>query len=95
MDNFLFAIAGILNSIFDILFWLILFRSIISWVNPDPYNQIVQFLIRITEPVLAPIRNAMPYIGGVDVSPIVAVLSIHYLGKVFLVESIRDLALNF
>lgn len=95
MDNFLFAIAGILNSILDILFWLILFRCIISWVNPDPYNQIVQFLIRITEPVLAPIRNAMPYIGGVDVSPIVAVLAIHYLGKVFLVESIRDLALNF
>ena len=68
MDNLLFAIAGILNSIFEIYSWLLIGRVIISWVNPDPYNPIVQFLIRITEPVLEPIRNAIPSFGGIDLS---------------------------
>jgi len=95
MDNLLFAIAGILNSIFEIYSWLLIGRVIISWVNPDPYNPIVQFLIRITEPVLEPIRNAIPSFGGIDLSVIVAWLAIHYLGQVFLVRQLIDLAHSF
>ena len=90
MDNLLFAIAGILNSIFEIYSWLLIGRVIISWVNPDPYNPIVQFLIRITEPVLEPIRNAIPSFGGIDLSVIVAWLAIRYLGQVFLVRQLID-----
>ena len=43
-----------------VFYWLILIRAIISWVNPDPLNSVVQFLYRVTEPVLEPIRRRLP-----------------------------------
>ena len=52
--NFLHAIAMVLDFILSILWSLILVRALISWVNPDPYNAIVQFLYRVTEPILQP-----------------------------------------
>jgi YggT family protein len=56
----------------------VLFRS--SWVNPDPYNPIVQFLTRITEPVLRPLRKLVPaYRLGIDLSPLIAILIIYFL----------------
>ena len=51
---------------------IIFARALISWVNPDPYNQIVIFLYRVTEPVLRPIRRILPFRNiGVDLSPII------------------------
>jgi len=45
LSNFLLALAKILDIAVTILFWLILIRALISWVNPDPYNPIVEFLL--------------------------------------------------
>ena len=59
--------------------WIIIVRALISWVNPDPYNPIVRFLYQITEPVLYAIRKRLPYIGGIDISPIVVLLVIMFL----------------
>ena len=72
--------------------WLILLRALLSWVNPDPYNPIVQFLYRVTEPVLLPIRQRLP-LSPVDVSPIVAFLVILFAQK-FVVQSLLDLAVQ-
>ncbi len=93
LSNFLIAIARILEVTLSVLYWLILIRALISWVNPDPYNPIVQFLYKATEPILSPIRMILP-LGlrfGMDISPIIAFLAIIFL-KSFLVRTMLDLA---
>ena len=95
LSNFLVAAARILDIILTILYWLILIRALISWVNPDPYNPIVQFLYKTTEPILYLIRKILP-LGirfGIDISPIIAFLAIMFL-KSFLVRTLIDLALR-
>jgi YggT family protein len=65
--------------------WVIIAAALISWVNPDPYNPIVQFLRRVTEPVLRPIRNVLGrYQTGLDFSPLVAILIIQFIQQVIL-----------
>jgi YggT family protein len=95
LSNFLVALAHILDILLTICYWLILVRAIISWVNPDPYNPIVQFLFKATEPILSPIRRILPagLRWGIDVSPIIAFLAIIFL-KSFLVKTVFDLALR-
>ncbi len=95
LSNLLIAIARILDVILTMLYWLILIRALISWVNPDPHNPIVQFLYKTTEPMLYPIRKILP-LGlrfGIDISPIVAFLAIMFL-KSFLVMTLLDLAIK-
>ena len=55
LANFIDALAYIVGILLMIMYWLILIRALLSWVNPDPYNPIVQFLMRTTEPVLEPV----------------------------------------
>jgi len=71
--------------------WVIIIRALISWVNPDPWNPIVQFLHRATEPVLQPIRRLIPMSFGLDISPVIAILGIYFL-QIFLVQSLYQLA---
>ena len=73
--------------------WLIIIRAVISWVNPDPYNPIIQFLGRATDPVLDTIRRRVGIIGGIDVSPILAILLIIFL-QYAVVETIRDFGMR-
>ena len=58
--------------------WLILGRVILSWVNPQPRNELLLWVIRLTEPVLGPLRRLIP-IPGIDLSPLVAWLLIQLL----------------
>lgn len=90
IGNLIIAIAQILNILLNIVIFLIFFRAIISWVSPDPYNQIVQFLYRSTEPILDPVRRFLPTgVGRIDFSPIIAFLIIVFLQS-FLVASLND-----
>ena len=95
LSNLLVAVANIFNILLTIVYWLILIRALISWVNPDPYNPIVQFLYKTTEPILYPIRKILPStLGfGIDISPIIAFLAIMFL-RSFLVNTILDLAIR-
>lgn len=90
LSNFIRALASIVDIVLSIFYWLILIRALISWVNPDPYNAVVQFLYKATEPVLTPIRRLLPSMG-IDVSPIIAFLLIIFL-KGFIVSSLVDLS---
>ncbi|MDG2005796.1 MAG: YggT family protein [Thermodesulfobacteriota bacteirum] len=94
ITNLILAIANVLNLILSLFVWLIIIRALISWFNPDPYNTLFQFLYRITEPVLSIVRNAMPNLGGIDISPIVVLLAVEFL-KSFLVKSLVQLAYTF
>jgi YggT family protein len=95
LSNFLTALAAVLNILFTIMYWLILIRAIISWVNPDPYNPIVQFLYKTTEPILAPLRKLLPlqFSIGIDISPLIAFFIIIFL-KGFLVSTLIDFAVR-
>ncbi len=90
LSNFLSALATVLNLFLSLFYWLILIRALISWVNPDPYNPLVQFLLRTTEPILHPIRRLLPAMG-IDIAPIIAFFAIIFL-RSFLVSSLDDLA---
>ncbi len=65
----------------DIYSYVIIASALISWVSPDPRNPIVQFLHRVTEPVLAPVRRMLPpwKTGGLDLSPIIVLIAIQIL----------------
>ncbi|PKN66785.1 MAG: hypothetical protein CVU54_17910 [Deltaproteobacteria bacterium HGW-Deltaproteobacteria-12] len=92
LSNFVIALARILEVVLTIYMWIIIFRAVISWVNPDPYNKIVILLYRLTEPVLGPVRRKLPWRNmGIDLSPIIVMLVILFL-QYFLVESIIGLA---
>ncbi len=92
--NFFEALAVVVGVLIEILWWLIIIRALLSWVSPDPSNQIVQFIERATEPVLSPFRRLIPaYRIGIDLSPIVALLFLYFL-KVFLIQTLMGIALR-
>ena len=93
--NFLNAAAKILDMALYFFMWVVIIRSLISWVNPDPYNPVVQFLTRVTEPILNPIRRLLPtYSIGIDLSPLIAILIIYFMRE-FLVRSLIEIAIRF
>jgi len=89
--NFLSAAAQILNIALTLYLWLIIIRALLSWVNPDPYNPVVRFLYQATEPVLYRVRRIIPYLGGIDLSPIIVILVIYFV-KAFLVTTLLEIA---
>jgi YggT family protein len=60
---------------------LIFFRAILSWFPIDPRNPLVTFLYEVTEPILAPLRNVIPRIGMIDITPLVAIILIQIIGQ--------------
>jgi YggT family protein len=91
VGNFIAALAKIIDMGLSLYMWIIIGRSLISWVNPDPYNPIVRFLYRSTEPVMAPIRRWLPLRNmGIDISPIILIAAIIFLQS-FLLKSMMEL----
>jgi YggT family protein len=89
--NLILSIAQILNFLLDIYFWVIIIASLLSWVNPDPYNPIVRFLYRVTEPALRPIRRLIGNrLGPIDISPLIVILIITFIQR-FLIVSLMDI----
>jgi YggT family protein len=91
LSNLVNAIAVVLDMVLHLAMWLIIIRALISWVSPDPYNPIVQFLIRTTDPILRPLQRLIPPISGLDLSPLVAIFLIYFL-QAFLVNTLHDIA---
>jgi YggT family protein len=84
------AIAQGIDIFLSFIYWLILIRALISWVSPDPYNPIVQFLYRTTDPLLDRIRRFLPPLP-IDISPIIAFIIIYIL-KNFIIRVLMDIA---
>ena len=84
------AVLDIVLTILDLYVWLLIASAILSWLIAfnvvNTRNQFVsaiaEFLFRITEPVLGPIRRALPSLGGLDISPIILILIIMFLQRV-------------
>src|SRR5579864_5005579 len=84
------AILDIVLIVLDLYVWLLIAAAILSWLIAfnvvNTRNQFVssvaEFLYRITEPLLRPIRNLMPDLGGLDISPIILILIIMLIQRV-------------
>jgi YggT family protein len=84
------AILEIISLILDLYVWLLIASAILSWLIAfnvvNTRNQLVaaiaEFLYRITEPVLAPVRNFLPSLGGLDISPIIVIIIIIFIQKI-------------
>lgn len=91
LSNFLMATAQILDIALTIYMWIIIIAALITWVNPDPYNPVVRFLYKATEPILRPIRKRVNLGIGIDISPIIVILIILFLQS-FLVKTLAQTA---
>lgn len=73
--------AGLINLLVLLLYlytWVIILRAVVSWTSPDPGNPLIQLLVKVTEPVLKPLRTLVPpaKLAGIDLSPILAIVVI-------------------
>jgi len=59
-SGFSSGIIGILIGLVNLYMWVVIIRVLISWINPDPYNPIVQFLRGVTDPAIETIRRFVP-----------------------------------
>lgn len=94
IGNFLIALATVVKLALSFYMWIVIARAVLSWVNPDPYNQIVRIIHNLTEPILSQIRKKLPVnYGGIDFSPIIVFLGIIFLQE-FLVASLKGLGIS-
>ncbi len=95
LKNLVLALASVLDWAITIYIWIVIIRALISWVQPNPYNPIVQFLHVVTEPLLAPIRyflmRWMP--PGLDLSPMVLILLLVLIQR-FSIPTLYELAMR-
>jgi YggT family protein len=91
LANLVLTVARTLELVLWAYFWIIIARTVISWVSADPYNPLVRFLYRVTEPVLEPLRRRLPTAAGLDFSPLLVLLALRVVDW-FLVDSLYDLA---
>ena len=71
-------IASLLSFVARIYILLLIVRAVVSWFPIDPYSSLYRFLVKVTEPILAPIRSILPE-TGIDFSPILAILLIQII----------------
>jgi YggT family protein len=93
-NNFMMAIAQLVEFLLVAYMWIVIGRAVISWVNADPSNPIVRFLYEVTEPLLRRIRRLLPVsMGSIDFSPMILILAIMFLQN-FLVPTLKRLAMG-
>ena len=83
-------VLWLIDTLITLYIWVLIGQVILSWLvtfkvvntqNPI-VNQIGTVLFRLTEPVLGPIRRLLPNLGGLDISPIIAVIALIFIEKV-------------
>jgi YggT family protein len=100
MENGMLALIKTLVLALDLYWWILIASAIFSWLYAfnvvNPRNQFVgtvgNFLFRITEPVLAPVRRFLPDLGGIDISPIIVLLLIFFIRE-FLLTTVAPLVI--
>ena len=81
------SLAVLIDKVIDIYTWIVIAGAIMSWlvafgvvnVNNRAIRMVVEVLYRLTEPVLRPIRNILPNLGGVDISPVILLLGLFFI----------------
>jgi YggT family protein len=86
------ALLDVILMLLNLYVWLLIAAAVLSWlvafnvvnVRNQFVGMVADFLYRITEPVLRPIRNIMPNLGGLDVSPVILILIIYFIQQVII-----------
>ena len=73
------SVIGLVGLLINIYFFALLAMIILSWVAPGSNHPAIYLLHQITEPVMAPVRKALPAMGGMDFSPILVFILINVL----------------
>jgi YggT family protein len=85
LKEILSSIITVVSYILYVYMWIVILRAIISWVSPNPYNPIVNFLYTATEPVLRYVRRIMPpFWGSIDLSPLIVLVVIEMVRRFLL-----------
>lgn len=81
-------LANIIDKTILVFTILIIARALISWVPQlvDPRGPIAEFLITVTDPILAPIRAVMPRMGMLDLTPLIAILLLRLIGTILIAQ---------
>lgn len=81
---FIWSLTELISSIINVFIYSIFATVIISWINPGAYNPVVSLLNKVTEPVMKPFQRLIPPMGGMDLSPIVALLALQVIKMLLL-----------
>lgn len=87
---FALSLVGVMSAMLDIFFYALMLHVILSWVNPN--SPIAPVLHSITHPILGPIQRVIPTMGGIDFSPLVAILLLQMLNVSVIGTLTRSLA---
>ena len=74
----------LLDALIDLYILAVIVRVVLSWINFDPHNPFVKFLIQITEPVLSKIRQVVPAISGIDLYTMILIFGLYLLRNLLL-----------
>lgn len=82
------SFAVVILGIIELYKWVIIISALLSWVQPDPNNPIVQMLDRLTKPAYVAIRKVIPTVfGGIDLAPLILIFALifaqTFLSKLF------------
>lgn len=84
------SFVQLLDLLFNVYFFAIIIRAVLSWVNPGSYNPAVSLLYSLTEPLLRSSRRFLPPIGGIDLSPLIPLIGIQ-LAKMLVLPPLQQL----
>ena len=87
LGYFLQGVSSVLGILFNFFYFLVIARCVLSFVSPDPRNQLVHFVYASTEPLMMKVRRYIPQMGMMDLSPIILIAIIYFL-NIFLVGSL-------
>lgn len=88
--NILGALGIILHQIIFLYSWVIIISALLSFVQPNPYNPIVQTLYRLTSPAYRLLRRFIPTVfGGVDLAPLFIVIFLQFIDLAFIVPLVN------
>ena len=80
IDSLLIAFATLFVTVISLYKWVIIISALLSWVQPDPYNPIVQMLNRLTQPAFTLVRKFIPTVfGGMDMAPLILIFALQFL----------------
>lgn len=87
---FIWSLIELVTLVINVFLYSILISVVLSWINPGVHNPITELLYKITEPILVPCQRLIPPIGGLDLSPMAALLGLQVL-KMLLIPPLQSL----
>ena len=84
------AFAELLNQLINIFFYAVIALTILSWISPLAHGPLVEILIRVSEPLIKPIRGILPSISGLDFSPLILIVGLKLL-TILLVQPLAQI----